>query len=64
MEKLGDLSLTTSEDRYNQVDMSMAYKILTRKEDVNLAEWFDMTTQAARVMRTEADPLNVRVRHM
>ena len=44
--------------------MSMAYKILTRKEDVNLAEWFDMTTQAARVMRTEADSLNVRVRHM
>ena len=43
--------------------MIMTYKILTRKDDVNPAEWFDMATKAPRVTRTAADPVNVRVRH-
>ena len=41
----------------------MVYKILTHKEDVDPADWFAMASQAARVTRTAADPLNVIVKH-
>ena len=42
--------------------MAMAYKILTKKEDVDPADWFVMAAQAARVTRTTAVPLNVSVK--
>ena len=36
---------------------------MTHKEDVDPADWFAMASQAARVTRTAADPLNVIVKH-
>ena len=43
--------------------MAISYKIPTYKNNVDLAEWSVMATQAARVARTAADPLNVIVKH-
>ena len=62
-DRLKELGLTTLEERRHQADMAMAYKILTKKEDVDPADWFVMAAQAARVTRTAADPLNVTVKH-
>ena len=62
-DRLAELGLTTLEERRHQADMTMVYKILTHKEDVDPADWFAMSSQAARVTRTAADPLNVIVTH-
>ena len=34
-DRLKELGLTTLEERRHQADMAMAYKILTKKEDVD-----------------------------
>ena len=57
-ERLAKLGLTTLD-----ADMAISYKIPNYKNNVDLAEWFVMATQAARVARTAADPLNVIVKH-
>ena len=62
-DRLAEINLTTLEERRHQADMSMVYKILTGKEDVDPTEWFEMATNSTRATRTAADPLNVRVRH-
>ena len=56
-DRLAELGLTTLEERRHQADMTMVYKILTHKEDVDPADWFAMASQAARVTRTAAAPL-------
>ena len=56
-ESLAELGLTTLEERRHQVDMAMTYRIVTQKDDVDVAEWFTMAAQAARVTRSAADPL-------
>ena len=62
-DRLAELGLTTLEERCHQADMTMVYKILTHKEDVDPADWFAMASQATRVTRTAADPFNVIVKH-
>ena len=62
-DRLAELGLTTLKERRHQADRTMNYRIVTRKDDVDLAEWFTMATQAARVTGTAADPLNVIVKH-
>ena len=62
-DSLAELGLTTLEERRHQADMTMVYKILTHKEDVDPADWFAMASQAARVTRTAADPFYVIVKH-
>ena len=62
-DRLKELGLTTLKERRHQADMAMAYKILTKKEDVDPADWFVMAAQATRVTRTAANPLIVTMKH-
>ena len=62
-ERLTELGLLSLEERRHQADMAMVYKILHGYEDIDPAGMFTIATKVARVTRSTADPLNVRVRH-
>ena len=58
-----ELGMTTLEERRHQADMTMVFKVLNGMEDVDMADWFTMASEAQRLTRTAADPKNVRVKH-
>ena len=62
-DRLRELNMTTLKERRHQADMHMVYKIVSGKDRVDRADWFEMAGQAERVTRTASDPLNVRVNH-
>ena len=62
-ERLKELELTTLKERRHQADMAMVHRILTGKDNVDPAEWFNQASDNARVTRVTADPLNVKVTH-
>ena len=55
-DRLKELGLTTLEERRHQADMAMVYKVLTGKEQVDPADWFNTAGEAARATRATAEP--------
>ena len=62
-DRLKELEMTSLEERRHQADMTMVYKDLTGKDQVDPTEWFTMAGEAARATRATADPLNIKVKH-
>ena len=62
-DRLLELGMTTLQEMRHQADMTMVFKVLNGMEDVNMADWFTMASEAQRLTRTAADPKNVRVKH-
>ena len=62
-DRLKELEMTSLEERRHQADMTMVYKVLTGKDQVDPTEWFTMAGEAARATRATADPLNIKVKH-
>ena len=58
-EKLKELGITTLEERRRYLDMLQTYKVLTGKDNVDRATWFDMASSGLRATRQAADPLNI-----
>ncbi len=44
-ERLEELKMTTLEERRHQADMLQVYKIITRKDNVDSACWFQMAAK-------------------
>jgi hypothetical protein len=59
-EKLKELGITTLEERRKYLDMLQTYKVMTGKDNVDRATWFDMASSGQRATRQAADPLNIR----
>jgi hypothetical protein len=59
-DKLKELGITTLEERRRYLDMIQTYKVLTGKDNVDRATWFDMASTGLRATRQAADPLNIR----
>ena len=62
-ERLAELGMVTLEERRHRADMAMTHQIVAMQDGGDRSELFTMATEAARVTRTAADPLNVRIRH-
>ena len=62
-DRLKKMDMVTLEERRHQAHMAMEHKIVNKKEAGEPNEWFTMASEAARVTRAAADPLNVRVTH-
>jgi len=62
-ERLAELGLPTLEERRHQADMCMVHKILQAKGGLCRETWFEMADSGARVTRSTADPLNLKVKH-
>ena len=62
-EKLGELGLTTLEERRHQQDILQVFKIVRGFDDVDVSQMFEMTgeTVPGRMTRQTADPHNIRV---
>ena len=63
VDRLLERGMTTLEERRHQADMTMMFKVLKGVEDVDMADWFTVASDAQRLTRTAADPMNVRVKH-
>ena len=59
-EKLKELGISTLEERRKYLDMLQTYKVMTGKDNVDRATWFDMASSGQRATRQAADPLNIR----
>ena len=58
-DRLKEVGLTTLEARRERGDMIETWKILTGKENVNPASWFQMANEGEQITRQASHPLNI-----
>ena len=59
LDRLEELGLSTLEARRERGDMIETWKILTGKENVNPASWFQMASEGDQTTRQASHPLNL-----
>ena len=59
LDRLKEVGLTTLEARRERGDMIETWKILTGKENVNPASWFQMASEGDQTTRQASHPLNL-----
>jgi hypothetical protein len=58
-DRLGEVGLTSLEERRQRGDAIQVWKILHGKEDVEAATWFTMASQGGHSTRLAGHPLNI-----